>query len=371
MAGSDFTLGIEEEFQIIDPNTRELRCVVSELVEAQTALDAVSLQHELHQSMVEIATGICKNIQEARSDVTKNRATLSRIARRSGMAIGAASTHPTARWEDQQTTQSARYTELVGELQDGARANLVFGMHVHVGLLDQQELISVYNQARYFLPHLLALSTSSPFMRGRRTGLHSARTLIFQRLPRTGIPDRFESYSDFERFVETLIKTGCIDDHRRIWWDVRPHPTFGTLEFRICDLPSRVDDVITIAALVQAIVAKLASLHRQNLTFASHRTAMMKENKWRAARYGVSGKLIDFGKGTQVPFKELVDEILEFVDDVVDDLGSREEIEGVHRIVSEGTSADCQLAVYEKTQSLDAVTDFILEETLRGVPELA
>jgi len=368
--GADFTLGVEEEFQIIDPDSRELCCVVSELVEAQTALDAVNLQHELHQSMVEIATGVCGNVTELRRQVTDNRRTLGRIAQRAGMSIGAASTHPISRWEEQRTSETARYTELVTELQDMARANLIFGMHVHVGLADKDELIAVYNQARYFLPHLLALSTSSPFMRGRRTGLCSTRTLIFQRLPRTGIPERFESYADFERFVQTLIHTGCIDDHRRIWWDVRPHPTFGTLEFRICDLPTAIDDVVTIAALVQAIVAKLASLYRQNLSFAVHRTAMMNENKWRAARYGVGGKLIDFGKSVEVPFTSLVDELLAFVDDVVDDLGSRSEVEGVHRILEAGTSADKQLSIYERTGKLEAVVDFILEETLRGT-ELA
>jgi len=364
--GGDFTLGVEEEFQIIDPETRELCCMVSELVEAQTALDQVNLQHELHQSMVEIATGICADVAEVRHQVAGNRRTLARIARRAGMAIGAASTHPISRWEEQRTSETARYTELVTELQDMARANLIFGMHVHVGLQDRDELIAVFNQARYFLPHLLALTTSSPFMRGRRTGLHSTRTLIFQRLPRTGIPERFESYADFERFVATLIQTGCIDDHRRIWWDLRPHPTFGTLEFRVCDLPTAIDDVVTVAALVQAIVAKLAALYRQNLSFAVHRTAMMSENKWRAARYGVRGKLIDFGKSAEVPVAELVDELLAFVDDVVDDLGSRAEVEGIRRIVETGTSADKQLAVFEDTGSLESVVDFIIAETLRG-----
>ncbi len=366
----EFTLGIEEEFQIIDPKTRDLCGVVSELVEAQSALDQVSLQHELHQSMVEVATGICHNVKEARRDVISNRRTLARIARRAGMAIGAASTHPFALWEDQQTSEQSRYTALVGELQDMARANLIFGMHIHVGLPDREELIAVYNQARYFLPHLLALSTSSPFWHGRRTGMRSTRTLIFQRLPRTGIPERFESYADFDSFVKTLIKTGCIDDHRRIWWDIRPHPTFDTLEFRICDLPTRVDHVIAIAALAQAIVAKLAALHRKNLSFASHRAAMMNENKWRAARYGVGGQLIDFRKASAAPFASLTDEILEFVDDVVDDLGSRDEVmNGIPEILRDGTSADQQLAVYKESGSHEAVVDYILEETLSGVED--
>lgn len=368
MGDGEFTLGIEQEFQIIDPNTRRLNGVVSELIESNTPLDAVELQRELHQSMVEVATGICQNIQQARDDVIQNRAAVARVAERVGMCIAAASTHPTAAWEEQQISDTQRYAQLVGELQDIARANLIFGMHVHVGIPDRDEAIAVYNSARYFLPHLLALSTSSPFFDGRMTGLHSTRTMLFERLPRTGIPDRFESYGDYESFVATLIRTGCIDDGRRIWWDIRPHPTFSTLEFRICDLPTRVDDVVTIAALVQAVVAKLTKLHRQNLSFQMHRRALIAENKWRAARYGVGGKLIDFGKRAEVPFADLAEELIAFVDDVVDDLGSRDEVDGVRRIVADGTSADHQLEVFDESGGdFDAVIDYILDETMAGV----
>jgi len=253
---AEFTLGIEEEFQIIDPETRELRCVISELMDSNTPLDEVQLQTELHQSTVEVATDICADITQARSNVVRNRRALARIARRRGLEIGAASTHPFARWEEQTISDSERYLQLVGELQDVARANLIFGMHVHVGIPDREEAIAVYNSARYFLPHLLALSVSSPFFNGRATGLQSTRTMLFKRLPRTGIPERFEDYHEFEKFVHTLVETGCIDDGRRIWWDIRPHPTFDTLEFRVCDLPTRVDHVIAIAAMVQAIVAR-------------------------------------------------------------------------------------------------------------------
>lgn len=363
-----FTLGIEEEFQIIDPRTRELRCVISRLMESHTPVDEVQLRGELHQSMVEVATDVCRNIKEARANVIRNRRAVARVADRVGMKIAAASTHPFARWEEQVTSVAERYVQIVGELQDMARANLIFGLHVHVGIPDRDEAIAVYNQARYFLPHILALTTSSPFFKGRRTGLQSTRTLIWQRIPRTGLPGRFESYGEFESFVDTLIRTGCIDDGRRIWWDIRPHPTFSTLEVRICDLPPRVDDVIAVAALIQAVVAKLTDLHRRNLSFAVHRTALMNENKWRAARYGVNGKLIDFGKRIEVPFSDLSEELLEFVDDVVDELGSRQELQGIRRIVREGTSADKQLQVFEETNGdLEAVVDHILEETMRGV----
>jgi carboxylate-amine ligase len=367
MGASEFTIGIEEEFQIIDPETCELRCVVSELIESNSPLDEVELQRELHQSMVEVATGICSNVAEARRDVLRNRRAVDRVARRVGMRIGAAATHPFAKWQDQVISDTARYSALVGELQDVARANLIFGMHVHVGIPDREEAIAVFNSVRYFLPHFLALSTSSPFFNGRKTGLHSTRTLIFQRLPRTGIPERFESYGEYERFVAMLVDTGCIDDGRRIWWDIRPHPTFSTLEFRICDLPTRIDDVVSIAALIQAVVAKLTRLHRDNLAFNVHRTAMINENRWRAARYGVSGNLLDLGKGKEVPMRELAEEILSFVDDVVDELDSREEVEGVRRILEDGTSEDQQLAVFEQTGDMKAVVEYVIDETMHGV----
>ena len=367
-ASGEFTLGIEEEFQIIDPETRELRCVVSELIESNTALDEVQLQRELHQSMVEVATGICSGIKEARRDVCRNRKALAEIAGRVGMKIGAASTHPFSRWQEQTISDTARYLELVGELQDVARANLIFGMHVHVGIPDRDEAIAVFNSARYFLPHFLALSTSSPFWGGRKTGLQSTRTLIFKRLPRSGIPGRFASYGAFERFVDVLVRSGCIDDGRRIWWDIRPHPTFATLEIRVCDLPTEIDHVIAIAALIQAVVVKLTRLHRQNLSFNVHRTDLMNENKWRAARWGVGGKLLDLGASCEKPFAILARELLEFVDDVLDDLDSRAECESVLDIVEKGTSADRQLAIYEQSGGdYKAVVDDIIERTCAGL----
>lgn len=362
-----FTLGVEEEFQIIDPETRELKSLITQLIEAHTPLDEITLQPELHQSVVEVATGICEDIQEVRRDVVKNRKTAAAIAGRVGMRIGAASTHPFSRWEDQKISDKSRYLQLVEDMQDVARGNLIFGMHVHVGIEDREEAIQVHNQARYFLPHLLALSSSSPFFNGRQTGLQSTRTLLFRRLPRTGIPERFRSYSEFEAFVATLVNTGCMDDGRRIWWDLRPHAVYSTLEFRVCDLPPLVDDVVAIAALVQALVAKLTWLHRNNMSFKMHPRPMIDENKWRAARYGVHGKLIDWGRKEAVDFGLLAEEFLAFVDDVVDDLGSRKELEGISAIIQRGTSADRQLKVFEETGDLKAVVDQILAETMIGV----
>lgn len=365
--GLKFTLGVEEEYQIIDPETRELRNYISQMVEASTALDEIELQPELHQSVVEVATRICEDIHAVRREVVRNRRIASEIARRVGVRIAAASTHPFSSWKDQEISTKERYVQSVAEMQDAARANLIFGMHVHVGIPDRELLIAVYNQARYFLPHLLALSTSSPFFNNRHTGLCSTRSLIFRRLPRTGIPEHFASWGEFESFLDTLVRTGCIDNGRRVWWDLRPHPVYATLEFRVCDLPPLVEDVVSIAATVQAIAAKLARLHSMNLSFNPYRVGQLDENKWRAARYGVRGKLIDWGKRVEVPFASLAEELVEFVDDVVDDLGSRHEVEGILRIAREGTSADRQVARYRETGELRDVVDLLLEETMRGV----
>lgn len=363
----EFTMGVEEEFQIIDPESRELKSLISQLIEAHTPMDEVALQPELHQSVVEVATGICESVAEVRRDVIKNRKAAHEIAARVGVRIAAASTHPFSQWETQEISNKERYVQSVDEMQDAARGNLIFGLHVHVGIEDREMAIDIYNQARYFLPHLLAMSCSSPFFNGRKTGLHSSRTLIFKRLPRTGIPERFYSYGEFESFLNTLVRTGCIDNGRRVWWDLRPHPTYSTLEFRICDLPPLVKDTVAIAALVQALVAKLVWLRKRNLSFNIYRSAMVEENKWRAARYGVHGKLIDWGKKVEVPFTQLAEELVEFVWEMTDDLGSRKEVEDSMRIVREGTSADRQLAVYAKTGSLLSVVDLLLEETLIDV----
>jgi carboxylate-amine ligase len=250
-----------------------------------------------------------------------------------------------------------------------ARANLIFGLHVHVGIQDRALAFQIMNEARYFLPHILALSTNSPFWLGRNSGLKSFRTKIFDRFPRTNIPEYFDSPAEFDEFVRILVKTNCIDNGKKIWWDVRPHPFFDTIEFRICDIPMRLDETVTLAALVQAICVKLYRLRLQNLGFRRYRRGLILENKWRASRYGIEGKLIDFGKEAEVPFPELVAEMLEFVDDVVDELGSRREVEAVNWILQNGTGADRQLRVYEAAGGdLRKVVDYICEETAHGLP---
>jgi carboxylate-amine ligase len=363
-----FTLGIEEEFQIVDPQTRELRSHVSEILEEGRMLLGEQVKPEMIQSMIEVGTGVCADVQEARADVIKLRGVLSNLVRKQGLMIVAAGTHPFSHWQEQKIYENARYDSIVEENQIIARSLLTFGLHVHVGIQNPERAIQIMNAIRYLLPHVLALSTSSPFWLGVNTGLKSYRSEVFARFPRTGIPDYFESRSSFERYVELLVKTGCIDDGKKIYWDVRPHPFFPTLEFRISDIPTRVDDTIAIAALFQAMVAKVNKLLDRNLTFRLHHKMLIEENKWRAVRYGLDGKMIDFGKGTEVPVRELIRELLEFVDDVIDDLRSRKEIRHIRTILDRGTSADDQLRVWRETQDMNAVVDRLIELTMENVP---
>ncbi|HKB64940.1 MAG TPA: carboxylate-amine ligase [Pyrinomonadaceae bacterium] len=363
-----FTLGIEEEFQIVDPKTRELRSHVSEFLEEGKMILGEQIKPEMIQSMIEVGTGICKNIDEARVDITRLRSIISGLAGKTGLAIVAASTHPFSHWEDQKIYDDERYSLLVQELQNVARSLLIFGLHVHVGVADLDRRIHIMNAARYFLPHVLALTTSSPFWMGHNTGLKSYRSEVFKQFPRTDIPDHFDSYSSFQRYVDLLVRTGCINDGKKIWWDLRPHPVFPTLEFRICDIPTRVDDTVAIAALFQAIVAKLTKLIEKNLGFRLYRRMLIQENKWRAVRWGIDGKMIDFGKQKEVPTRDLILELLEFIDDVVDELGSRKEIEHIHTILERRTSAEEQLRVFEETKDLNAVVDRLIELTMENVP---
>ena len=363
-----FTLGVEEEFQIIDPETRELRSHVQELLEEGVRVLKERVKPEMHQSVMEIGTGICKDATEVRRDVCELRSEIVRLAEKSGMKVASAGTHPFSSWADQLIYPDARYAAIVEEMQLVARANLIFGLHVHVGIADRALALQIMNEARYFLPHLLALSTNSPFWMGRNTGLKSYRTKVFEKFPRTNIPEVFETPAEFDDYVRLLVKTNCIDNGKKIWWDVRPHPFFETIEFRVCDVPMRIDETVALAALIQAICAKLFQLREKNLGWRTYRRALLMENKWRAARYGTEGKLIDFGKEIEVPFHELAEEMLAFVDDVVDELGSRREIEGIRWILQNGTGADRQLAVYrESGEDLRKVVDFICEETRHGL----
>lgn len=365
-----FTLGIEEEFQIVDPVTRELKSHVSEILEEGKLLLGEKIKPEMIQSMIEVGTGVCANIQEARDDITRLRCIISGLAKKKGMEIVAASTHPFSKWSEQEIYDGDRYKLLVDELQMVARSLLIFGVHVHVGVPDLDRRIQIMNAARYFLPHVLALTTSSPFWLGFNTGLKSYRCEVFKKFPRTEIPDEFESYQQYQSYVDLLVKMNCMQDGSKIWWDVRPHHLFPTLEFRICDIPTRVDDTIAVAALFQAIVAKLTTLFDKNLGFRIYHRRLILENKWRAIRYGLDGLLLDLGKQKEVPVKDLIRELLEFVDDVVDELDSRKEIEHIHTILERGTSADEQLQIFEETGGdFNAVVDRLIINTMENVPK--
>jgi glutamate---cysteine ligase / carboxylate-amine ligase len=364
-----FTIGVEEEFQIIDPATCELRSHVMQLVSQASPGIVEQVKHEMHQSIVETGTNICGNVAELRIEMHRTRGELVAAAERAGLQVAAAGTHPFSSWIDQVISPGERYQNIVEELQQLARSLLIFGMHIHVAMPDKQTTIDMMNMVRYFLPHLLALSTSSPFWMGRNTGLKSFRTTVFRRFPRTGVPEQFDSWSSYENYVDLLIKLNCIDTGKKIWWDVRPHPVFGTLEFRMCDVATRIEEAVSIAALTQAIVVKLHRLYERNLSFRVYQRPLIEENKWRAARYGIEGKLIDFGKEAEVPMRALATELLEFVDDVVDDLGSRSAVEYVNTILNEGTSAERQLRVYQATGDLKEVVRHLVKETRAGIGE--
>jgi glutamate---cysteine ligase / carboxylate-amine ligase len=365
-----FTIGIEEEYQTIDPETRDLRShIQAELLEKGKMVLQERVKAELHQSVVEVGTGICKNIKEAKAEVKELRRHIIRLARENNLRVASVATHPFADWKVQEIYPDDRYKNIVEDMQLVARANLIFGLHVHIGIEDRETAIHMMNHARYFLPHILALSTNSPFWLGMNTGLKSYRCKVFDKFPRTNIPDYFPSWGEYENFIKLLIKTNCIDNAKKIWWDIRPHPFFNTIEFRVCDIPMRADETIALAALIQATVAKLYKLYSANQGFRLYRRALLMENKWRAARYGLEGKLIDFGKQKEVPARDLVLEYLDFVDDVVDELDSREELEYIRKIVETGSGADRQLRVFQETGDLKKVVDYIIEETESGLAE--
>lgn len=378
------TLGIEEEYQIIHPETRNLHSYITELIaEDKQSEFSLDLKPEFMQSQVEVGSHPCRNIKEIRAEIVRLRRATCEMARKNNLRIVAASTHPFARWDEQNITEGVRYKELLDDMQGVARRLLIFGMHVHVGFghkanpENKDLMIEIMNQARYFIPHLLALSTSSPFWHGRYTGLKSYRSVIFESLPRTGIPHSFHSWAEFDQYANTLDRVGSFgkgDTVAKIWWDIRPHPIYDTLEFRICDICTRVDEAVCLTALFQAIVAKLLKLRRQNMSWRNYHQYHITENKWRAVRYGTHGNLIDFGLEEERPFHFLLEELLEFVDDVVDDLGSREEVSYAREIVHGGSSADRQINIFHQhggadnaQEALRAVVDYLMDDTERGL----
>ena len=368
MKPPSLTLGIEEEYQIIDPATGELKSYITEIL-AGDHMILGEVKPELHQSMVEVGTRVCRTPADVRAELVRLRGGVMDLAAVGGLVIAAAGTHPFSRWTEQEITPLERYMGVKQDLQDLAQQLLIFGTHIHVGIEDREFMIDAMNVARYLLPHVLCLSTSSPFWQGRRTGLKSYRSIVFRNFPRTGIPPILRTHSEYEELLGSLVATKCVPDGSKIWWDARPHHGFPTLEFRVCDVCTRVEEAVCLTALLQAVVMKIWKLRRDNLTFRVYPTAMIEENKWRAVRFGLDGKLIDFGREQEKPARELIAEIIEwFVDDVVDELGSRREVEYAFTIMRNGTSADRQLAVFDRTGGdLRAVVDHLVAETAETV----
>lgn len=381
MTSPSLTVGIEEEYQIIDPDTRELKSFITQFMESKEGAVEVKkgelkagVKPELHASMVELGTPVCANVAELKSALFAQRSSIFELAAQRGLQIAAASTHPFSHWLGQEISPYERYAKTVEDHQMIAQRMLIFGMHVHVGVEDRDFAIDCMDTVRYMLPHILALTTSSPFWAGRHTGLKSYRSVVFEDLPRTGLPESFSSWAQFDRFVQRLVNTGCIADGSKIWWDVRPHYSFPTLEFRVPDICTRAEEAVAVAALLQAIVAWLWELRRRNMTFRSYRRDLVAENKRRALRNGLDGLMIDFGKEAEVPTRQLVRELLLLVDEQIDELGSRDEVEVIYRILEDGTSADRQVKVYQehggdanRVEALRAVVDHLVQETAEGI----
>lgn len=367
MKPPSLTLGIEEEYQIIDPETRELRSYITEILE-EDHLVLGEVKPELHQSIVEIGTKVCGTPAEACAELKRLRGVVIGLAARKNLRVAAAGTHPFSCWTKQEITPLERYLGVKQDMQDLAQQLLIFGTHVHVGIEDKEFLIDAMNVSRYFMPHLLCLTSSSPFWQGRNTGLKSYRSIVFRNFPRSGVPRILRSWGDYQYLMETLVHTRCIPDGSKIYWDVRPHHKFPTLEFRFLDVCTRVDEAVCVAAILQAIIAKLWKLRRDNLTFRVYPADLIEENKWRAVRHGLDGQMVDLGKQEELGARELIRELLEwFIGDVVDELGSRKEVEYAYRILEEGSSADRQLETFRRTGDLKAVVDGVIAETAEGV----
>ena len=367
MKPPSLTLGIEEEYQIIDPSTRQLRSYITEILSDDKVILG-EIKPELHQSIVEVGTTVCQTPGEVSAELKRLRRMVMDLAAKKGLKVVAAGTHPFSSWMTQEITPLERYMGVKQDMQDLAQQLLIFGTHVHVGIEDREFLVDAMNVSRYFLPHILCLSSSSPFWMGRNTGLKSYRSVVFRNFPRTGVPRVMRGWGDFSDLQDTLISTKCIPDGSKIYWDLRPHHKFPTLEFRFLDVCTRVDEAVCVGALLQAVIAKLWKLRRDNMTFRVYPSDLIEENKWRSVRYGLDGKLIDFGKEKECPARDLIREMVEwFVDDVVDELGSRKEVEYAFRIMDEGASADRQIAVYERTGDHKAVVDMLIDETMEDV----
>jgi carboxylate-amine ligase len=372
----DFTIGIEEEYLVVDRDTRDL--IKSPPDSMWNALENIlgsQVSPEFLKAQIEVGTRVCSTVAEAREDLARMRRGLSGVVNEYGAAIIASSTHPFANWSEQETTEDPRYMRLASDYQQVARQLVICGMHVHVGIGDPHLRIDLMNQVKYMLPHLLALSTSSPFWAGQPTGLLAYRLVIFQNLPRTGVPEEFASWGEYERTVEVLVNAGLIEDASKLWWDIRPSAKYPTLEMRVSDICTRLEDAMTIAALYQCLLGFLYRLRRDNQRWRTYSPMMIEENLWRAQRYGVDGSLVDFGRGELVAYSDLIEEFIEMLAQDATEFGVREELRHARTIVSEGTSAHRQLATYEMAKSdgaedreaLNQVVDELIADTMYGL----
>jgi len=372
----EFTIGVEEEYLLVDKETRALivdppKSLIGECEE----LCGSQVTTELLRSQIEVGTKVCNNVQEAREDLGRLRRIVIDVAGRHGLAPIAASTHPFSRWSEQKHTQKDRYGSLTSEMQGAARRLMICGMHVHVGINDDSLRIDLMNQLSYFLPHLLALSCSSPFWEGRDTGLKSYRLTVFDALPRTGLPERFQSYGEYQRHVDILVNAGMIEDSTKIWWDVRPSGRYPTLETRIMDVCTRIDDAIALASMLVCILRMLYRLRLGNQRWRTYTPMLINENRWRAMRYSFDEGLIDFAKGELVPFDQLLLDILNMTADDAEALGCKAEIASLHDILRCGTSAHRQLNTYQdalaagqsEEDALKSVVDALIAATAEGV----
>ena len=371
-----FTIGIEEEYLLVDRATCEVASEppASMLEECEARIKDL-VKPEFLKSQIEIATPVCKSVEEARDNLAWLRGTVAEIADKCGLAPIAASTHPFSSWTEQKHTDKERYHVLARDMQAVARRLMICGMHVHVGIDNDELRIDLVNQMAYFLPHLLALSTSSPFWEGDNTGLKSYRLSVFDELPRTGLPERFESFGEYQRHIEVLTNAGLIEDATMLWWDVRPSHRFPTIEMRITDVCTRLDDAAAIAALFVCILRMLYRLRRDNQRWRAYAPMLINENRWRAQRYGLDEGLVDFGKGEVVPFAELIEELIDLTGEDAEALGCAEELNHVREIARDGTSAHRQLETFaaaeaagaSRDEAFAAIVDMLIEETVNGV----
>ena len=368
MERPSFTIGIEEEYLVVDRETRDLiKSPPPEMWDALGEVVGSQVTQEFLKAQIEVGTKISTRVWEARADLAGLRRDLSRVVNEYGGAIIASSTHPFAHWAHQETTEEPRYARLATDLQQVARQLVICGMHIHVGIEDEHLRIDLMNQVKYMLPHLLTLSTSSPFWDGTPTGLLAYRLVIFQNLPRTGLPEEFVSWGEYQRYLEVLVDAELIEDSSKLWWHIRPSGKYPTLEMRIADVCTRLDDAMTIAAIYQCLLSYLFRLRRNNQKWRTYRSGLIDENIWRAQRYGTGGSLVDFGRGALVPMSDLIEELIEIVSEDAVEFDVVDEVMHARTIVAEGTSAHRQLNTYQSAIEAGADRDQALREVVDGL----